>query len=263
MYNTEKTMKTRTTLSLAAASAGLILAATSANAAVIVAENFGGSGTALNATAADTFAAGIATAGGSSSWVAGADFLDNGVVTDDGDNSAAYLNLGSYINDTKGTAAGMFELTMTISETTSEWLSLGFAASNTPSTSQNFTGTSGMGNIIYRADGELDMWAGPGTTFGGVDGPNGNSGPRTLTVTLDLTGHDGVTDFGTVSWSDSVIGDLGSVSYTSDVNFGSILLSESASGGTVSALSLSQIPEPTTTALLGLGGLALIFRRRK
>lgn len=261
-------MKTRTTLSLAAASAGLILAATSANAAVIVAESFGGSGAALNGTAAGTFAAGITSAGGSSTWTAGTDFLDNGVVTDNAAKSAAYLNLGSYINDTKGTAAGMFELTMTISKTTSTWLSLGFATSNTPGTGGDFTGLSGMGNIIYRADGELDMWAGPGATFGSNDGPNGNSGARTLTVSLDLTpagGYNGTTNFGTVSWSDSGLGDLGSVTYTSAANFGSILISESASGGTVSALSLDHtaIPEPTTTALLGLGGLALILRRRK
>lgn len=258
-------MKTRATLYLAAVSAGLILAATSANAAVIVAESFGGSGATLNGTVAGTFAAGITSAGGSSTWTAGTDFLDNGVVTDNAAKSAAYLNLGSYINDTKGTAAGMFELTMTISETTSAWLSLGFATSNTPGTGGDFTALSGMGNIIYREDGELDMWAGPGTTFGGVDGQNGYSGARILTVTLDLTGYDGVTDFGTVSWSDSSLGSLGSISYNSDVNFGSILISESASGGTVSALSLDHtaIPEPTTTALLGLGGLALILRRRK
>jgi hypothetical protein len=257
-------MKTRTILSLAAASAGLILAATSANAAVIVAENFGGDGTGiLSATSADTFAAGITTAGGSSTWVAGGDFLDNGVVTDNTTKSAAHLNLGSYINDTKGTAAGMFELTMTISETTGSWLSLGFSTSNTPSTNNDFTQISGIGTIVYRANGQLDMWAGPATGGGGFNGTTSNSGARTLTVTLDLTGHDNATDFGTVSWSDSLLGSLGSVSYTSDVNFGSILISESASGGTVSELSLSQIPEPTTTALLGLGGLALILRRRK
>ena len=33
--------------------------------------------------------------------------------------------------------------------------------------------------------------------------------------------------------------------------------------GTIDDLSLSAVPEPTTTALLGLGGLALILRRRK
>jgi len=207
---------------------------------VIVAEDFVD---ALNATTAETFDAAIVTAGGSATWVAGTDFLDNGVVTDNSTKSAAYLGLGSYINDTKGTAAGMFDLTMTISETTSAWLSLGFATSNTPGTGGDFTGLSGMGTIIYRASGELDMWAGPGTSFGGTDGPDGNSGARTMTVTLDLTSHDGLTDFGTVSWSDSSLGSLGSVPYTSDVDFGSILISESASGGTISALTLTQIGE--------------------
>ena len=41
--------------------------------------------------------------------------------------------MGSYIDDAKGTAAGLFELTMTISETTgTAWISLGFGKENTP-----------------------------------------------------------------------------------------------------------------------------------
>ena len=34
-------------------------------------------------------------------------------------------------------------------------------------------------------------------------------------------------------------------------------------GGTSDTISIALVPEPTTTALLGLGGLALILRRRK
>jgi hypothetical protein len=266
---------------LAWVTASLILVVTSANAAVIVAENFGGTGAALNGTTADTFNAAITAAGGSSTWAAAANFLDNGVVTL-ATRQAAYLNLGSYINDTRGTAAGLFDLTMTISPTAGAWISLGFAGENNPNTLKDFTNsgqagtaTTGIGTIIYRNTGELDMFGGP-KNGGVVDGPNGNTGNRTLTVSLDLTptgGFNGTSNFGTVSWFDSVLGNVGllgdiptsSYKYTSAQDFGSILISETASSsGTISGLSLSQIPEPSyTIALLGLGGLGVILRRRR
>jgi len=265
---------------VASATASVLLAVTSANAAVIVAENFGGTGAALNGKTADTFDAAITAAGGSSTWAAAANFLDNGVVAL-ATRQAAYLNLGSYIETAKGTATGLFDLTMTISPTTGSWISLGFARENTPNTLKDFTNngqvgtaTTGIGTIIYRNTGELDMFGGPGNG-GVVDGPNGNTGNRTLTVRLDLTpagGYNGTSNYGTVSWFDSVLGNVGllgdiptsSYTYTSAQNFGSILISESAtSSGTISGLSLSQIPEPSAIALLGLGGLGLILRRRR
>jgi hypothetical protein len=237
----------------------VVLTAVSANAEVIVAENFGGNGSGgLAGTAADTFSSGITTAGGSATWAADSGFLDNGSVNVN--KKAAYLNLGSYINDTKGTANGLFELTLTISETTGSWISVGFGQENTPSTDRDFTGgtvvgpaptltTNGLGTIIYRAQtsspaGELDMFGGP-SNQNVVDGPDGNTGSRTLTVGLDLTpsgGYDGTTNFGTVTWSDSVLGVLGSYTYTAARNFGSILITGSATtAGTISSLTLSQI----------------------
>jgi hypothetical protein len=239
---------------------------------LLVEENFGGTGTALNGTAADTFAAGITAAGGSATWAAGSAFLDDGTVTVGSAQTGAYLNLGSYINDAKGTAAGQFDLTMTISETVGEWISLGFTTQNTPSTAKNFTNTgtggttTGIATIIRReiGDWDLDAIAGPGNT-NQVPGPE-ETGARTLTVSLDFTptgGWDGASNFGTVTFSDSVYGTIGSHTYTADNSFGAIFISEAGvSGGTISALSLSQIPEPSALALLGLGGLFLARRRR-
>jgi hypothetical protein len=267
--------KMKRKLMLLVAAMAVILTAVSANASyVIVAENFGGDGTGdLDATAADTFYSGITAAGGSATWAANSGFDDNGAVSVN--KHAAYLNLGSYINDTKGTADGLFELTLTISETTgTSWISLGFGKENTPSTDRDMTGgttgtpvgtTTGLGTIGYRdADNELDMWGGPGSG-GAVDGPNGNTGARTLTVTLDLTGYDGTTNFGKVTWSDSQIsGDLGSYTYATAQNFGSILITGGASiSGTISNLTLSQsIPEPATIGLLLIGSVMGFYRRR-
>ena len=88
---------------VAVAIAILALETAPANAGLIVAEDFGGSGVALNGTSADTFDAGIVAKGGSSNWTANAAFLDNGFVTL-ATRVGAYLNLGSYIDDAAGTA---------------------------------------------------------------------------------------------------------------------------------------------------------------
>ena len=68
----------------------------------------------------------------------------------------AYLNLGTYINNAKGTAAGKFELAATLAPTTGSWVALGFFNSATPSTGTNFTGNGGMATILYRPTGEVD-----------------------------------------------------------------------------------------------------------
>jgi len=229
--------------------AALCLAAhaTTVSATVIVAENFGGGASDLDGKDADTFDAAITNAGGSATWDASIDFDRDGSVTGSG-NRSAHLGLGSYINDHKGDSNGWFALTMTISEVTgdnnNDLMALGFSSSaSAPSIGNDFVGASGVGTIAYRRSGELDMWAGPGTD-NPVDGPDGNSGARTLTATLDLTpdgGYDGAADFGTVTWSDSVLGHLGNHTYTSDTDFNWILLSaRSAPVGTNSSLTLEQ-----------------------
>jgi hypothetical protein len=240
-------------LMLAAAVMAVALTSVSANAGVIVSEDFGGNGSGgLNGTAADTFSPGITAAGGSAMWVANSGFLDNGLVSNIS-RRAAYLNMGSYINNAKGTAKGLFTLTMTISETSgTSWLSLGFGQENTPSTDKDFTNasslnpqptltTNGLGTIIYRVQtsstgGELDMYGGPGSA-NAIDGPDFNTGPRTLTVTLDLTPAGGT--YGKVTWSDSVLGVINSYTYTAARTFNSILITGSATG-TISNLTLSQ-----------------------
>jgi hypothetical protein len=78
-----------------------------------------------------------------------------------------------------------------------------------------------------------------------VDGPDGNTGPRAVTIALDLTpsgGYNGSTHFGTVTWSDSVLGIIGSFTYTSARDFGSIFISgANPFTGAISNLTLEQV----------------------
>lgn len=287
-YKKPVRMKPQLPYKLAAtATLGLFFAAASASTAatVIVAESFGGTATGLSDKAADTFASGIASAGGSSTWVAASTFLRNGTVTATGGSSGAYLNLGTYINNAKGTADGKFQLSMSISSTTGAWISLGFTTQNTPSTTKNFTNTGsggtayGVATIARRSTtsspaNEIDAFrlddAGTGQTA--LDGPDGLTGTRTLTIELDFTadsGYNGTTNFGTARFFD--IGNSATpfqtYTYTTDRSFGAIFLSEAdtpsgaESGGTISSLTLTQIPEPRAALLGGLGLLALLRRR--
>jgi acyl-CoA thioesterase I len=232
--------------------------------ALLIEEDFGGSATAgLNGTSANIFDAALINAAGSATWRAGSAFKADGSITADSAQNSASLDLGTYINTRKGQADGKFILSATLSENTGVWLSLGFSQSNTPSTSQNFTVASGIATIIYRAQNgspadEFDMF--PILNANVIDGPDGNTGPRTLSITLDLTpsgGYNGTSNHGTVTWSDSLLGTLGSHTYNSSVDFGSILLGESnSSGGSVSALTLRQItsiPNTFATWISGFG----------
>lgn len=262
------TIQIRTKIELALSAAALLTLGSATASTVIVEETFGGAGGALDSSTAETFDAGIGAAGGSSAWVSSDTFFDDGsVVVGTSAISSAYLNLGSYINDTKGSANGVFILTMTIGDVTGSgntWLSMGFSALNEPSTTSHFLNQQGTGSIILRGSGELDMWGGPGGSVA-IDGPDGNAGDRTLTVTVDLSDYNGVDNFGSVTWTDSQIaGVLASHDYASDVDFSSIYISE-ANGtlSTLSGLSLTQVPEPSSVALLGLGSLSMMFRRRK
>ncbi|MGJ8656137.1 MAG: sialate O-acetylesterase [Akkermansiaceae bacterium] len=213
---------------------------------IIVNETFSGTGAALNGTTAETFSAAITTSGGSNTWLAADTFLDDGVVVvGSSANSSAHLNIGNYINNAKGTSSGVFELTMTIGNVSGSWFSLGFSEQNSPTTTSHFLNRDGTGTIILRSNGELDMWGGP-ENGAAIDGPNNNAGDRTLTIALDLSTYDGVTDFGTVTWSDSLLGVVATHSYTEDVDFSSIFISEANSTtSTLSNLTLTQVAQAT------------------
>ncbi len=246
----------------------------SATSIIVVDEKFDGTGAALSGTTAETFDSAISTAGGSDTWTSSSYFTDDGVYFAPATNQrGGHLNLGSYINDAKGSYDGTFELTATMSEVTvtnsgtGDWMSLGFNTANTLAVTSSATG-SGIGTMIYRVGGDIDMFGGSALTNEVAADDVIYSGSRTLTVSLDLTssgGYNGTSNFGTVTFSDSVAGEFGSYTYTSDVDFGSIFISGSNQvTGSWDDLTLTQvIPEPSSAALLGLGGLALMLRRKR
>ena len=238
---------------------------------VIISESFGGLSSAnLTGTSTDTFAAGITFAGGSATWMASTDYKADGSVTTR--RQSASLNLGSYINDAKGTATGKFILQATMAKPTrgssiDYWASLGFALENEPSTGMAFNNLNGTGvttgyaTMLYRTTdlGDIDQYAGPGSTLPVALDDDGVLGTRTLTITLDFTpagGYDGETNFGTAYFgADTGLAgayeEYGSHTYTSPAPIGSILLSSYGGTGandtvttTYGNLTLSQIVEP-------------------
>ncbi len=246
---------------------------TFSNAAVIITENFGGTGSGgLNGTAADTFSSGITTAGGSSAWVANATLLDNGTINTASvaNRVSAHLNLGSYINDAKNTAAGKFVLTTTITTTTGNWLSLGF--SETGNTGSNFSANNGYGNILVRATGDIDQYRGAntGSEVSANDTIIGNIN-QTVTITLDFTpggGYNGTTNFGNVVFSVAGVGGYTTAPSVFTTNAPIQFLTLGWGGltnpgpvtGSYASLSLTQIPEPGV-ALIGSLGLLCLLRR--
>lgn len=102
-----------------------------------------------------------------------------------------------------------------------------------------------------------------GLTYNLSGGHDGNQNNTNFDATWTADGQSATTDT-------SGGGNLGFISLTGLETDGSgnlvITVNGTATGAshiTVNALTLTAVPEPSTTALLGLGGLALILHRRK
>jgi hypothetical protein len=276
--------------------AALSIAATiqSLSASVIVADTFGGSSSvSLNGSAAPTFEASVVAAGGSGVWSANSAYKANGQLESTAvglptPNSSATLSLGTYIWDSRGTESGLFTLTATISgitggssEINSRWVSLGFFGSQPSLTSAFWVGNPpiGIATIVHRQEdnGSNNYFSGMGAT-GGVD-PGRLTGTVTYSITVDLRSWDGISNFGTVSFSNSVtsgsttmnlpntlttnqfayFGFSGNTSMTGDEPN---QLSTQGPGANLSNLSLSQIPEPASALLASLALSIFVFRRK-
>lgn len=214
----------------------------------LIVENFGGGTEELNGTSADTFNAGITAKGGSGTWASRPLYYQgNGSILVLTGDAAAYLTLGSFINDAKGTAAGKFRLSATLTKPTGTWTSLGFFSNPTnPNNSLIGNPPGGLATIIYRASGALQPFAGAGNSNGGAQ-VNGISGPQVITVELDLTplgGYNGTSNHGTVRYfrGTSPEVSMGSFTFTSSRTFLALGVTKtSTTAGGVSNLTLTQV----------------------
>ena len=208
---------------------------------------------------------------GTGTWLAASGFSANGssVITS---NSSASLPIGNVINNAAGSADGLFELTATLTQPTSvsgvaanNWYSIGFSQDTAPASTSHFLDRNGIGSIILRSRGDLDMWAGNGFTPNGLNpsgnsnnfnGPDATDGARTITIEMHVRDANGTTNFGTVTYFDSQIEDpLFTFTYTNELSsagiaatqplFNSIMLSSNAAGsgtsGVYSNLTLTQM----------------------
>ncbi|MDG0994697.1 MAG: PEP-CTERM sorting domain-containing protein [Akkermansiaceae bacterium] len=246
-----------------AALAGLALAAGSAQAAVIYQDNFDndieGTPTTgnLNGTTPDT------TTGGNT-WTADTNALRDWQADGSIDNGAASPDNNGYAFLEFTPESGKvytLSIDMTITSGSGSWFGLGFMSTNNTTSAgfyQESTGDGAPWMLLREGDTALaKSFAGPGTA-GGVDlaSRDGN----TMSIVLDTTGTDWVATFNNGSESNSVT--YTGLDISNDINYVGFGRNTTAIGS-VDNFSLTVVPEPSTTALIGLGGLALILRRRK
>lgn len=251
---------------LTLAAAGLCL---TSHANIIIEETFGGTGGDLAGTSPDTFDSAITAAGGNGTWDGHNFFKDNGDIEAFGNHGRrVWLDLGTYINDAKGTSDGFFTFTVAISQPTEAgFTSGGFFTGG----DQNFTfANSGLATAVHNNnnDGNDNYYMGPGTNDSDDPG-NLTDTVVTFTTELDLRGWDGSTNFGSVTFSNSFNSNTFTSSYTADQDFAEIGLSTEIAGGSravrsnVSTFQLTQIPEPSSLLLMGVALLAVAGLRSR
>jgi hypothetical protein len=246
--------------------AGSLIAASFATGQVIILETFDTTGV-INGSSADTFDAAIVTAGGSATWIdSTANELQQDGTFVGTQNGTAILNMGNYLNDAKGTATGIFTLEATLTTPTSgNWIGTTFKLS-AQATNSSLTGNVGTALLRETGDTGSDFYA--TNDFGTPTNTGTYSGTVTLKTVLDLSGWNGTDNYGSIAFYDP--NDLNSIAasfnYTGNVDFGSIGVTYGAgtTGGSIDSLTLTQVPEPSTYALLaGLATLGLVALRRR
>ena len=239
--------------------ASLVLSAASVNAAVIYNETFSGAGAdPLNGSSPDT---------GANQWVASSDWKADGSIAgstsaDGKDDDSAFLSFTP-------TSGNVYTLSAVVSQPTSgqqdtSWMAIGFTADNVTGNHTSNAGFFSSPNnaspwMLYRRNAEVKTFDGPGTS--GTNISEGNfGGGLTMSIELDTTA---------TQWSAEWFVNGSSVRskvfvsnpIITNVGFGR----EDGVTSTISSFSLTTaaVPEPSSAALIGLGGLVLILRRRK
>lgn len=133
------------------------------------------------------------------------------------------------------------------------------------------TGANGFANLIYGASTDLNLNLLTETAFiidfDGYDAPNGNplvvqidlvSSAGSGSATANLTTNGGLVqiDFNAAGYAAVDFSDIDRISVKLDPNRGGDF-------DVNQITTVTAVPEPSSTALLGLGGLALLLRRKK
>jgi hypothetical protein len=184
-------------------------------------------------------------------------------------NSGAHIELGSYIDDARGTALGVFELSLEISELTdpdsgsSGFVSFGFAkagpADNRPFF--NVAEVAGRVTLTRRIEAEANtviVYEGIGTGGTSASTTAALTDPQLFTIRLDLTAWDGATDFGTAAFyiGDSASGTQIGSTMDLDANtssFPCIALTLEYAQGSIDNLKLIKVTQPA-------GPVVFLFR---
>ncbi len=243
---------------------GLIALPASAD-ITIYSDNFDGIGLSLNGSSVDV---------GNQNWQAGGAFLDNGAVNTvvgTAVGNAAFLPF-SPLSGTVYTASA------TIVNPYGDWIGFGFFSA-LPVNGGDWTGTtfgqrhsnSGYAwlldrNLAGQSDQQAFLGYGTGNSIGAINGDLfDSSAPLTISIVLDTTTANWSAEFilngnsqGVFSFPSADNPGIGGIGFSRTSN------GSSGTGGTISGFTLTQVPEPSALALLGLSWMGtLLFRRHK
>jgi hypothetical protein len=173
------------------------------------------------------------------------------------------LNLGSHIDDSKGTADAKFELTATISDHPDRagpgFNFLSFSNTSSPA----FATTDHTIGSIGTSDNGDEVAYSFQNSLGGLATTTTTAGPHTVTIALDLTPtyYNGTTQFGQITLTDTVAGSLGSTILTEEESFAAISLIidgtfVNRTGTKFEALTLTQSAATVTASTTFLGSVS-------
>ena len=208
----------------------------------------------LNGTTPDT------TTGGNT-WLADTNALRNWEADGSIDNGANSANNNGYAFLPFSPEAGkIYTLSIDMNMTSGEWFALGFMSTNNTTSGGFYNESTGDGSpwMLLRASGAAgSSFAGP-ITGSQQDLPSRDG--NTASIVLDTTGTDWVATFknGSASISHTYTG----TDISDDINYVGFGR-HTTTIGSVDNFSLTVVPEPGSLALMGLGGLCLLKRRRR
>lgn len=234
---------------------------------IIAFEDFAGTGVDLNGTAPDI---GI----GTGNWQSGPGiFTDAGEIigADGTTNGGTATREGSAVLDFTPVDGTIYELEAVITNPGGAWVGVGFSDSANQLSGSNgrvsntVPGVFGGYAWMFTLNGRQAAFNGIGTNNKiATEDTVANTTPVTLKVVLDTTGGSGAwtaeyfVNGSALEAPSLLVADASNISHVAisrDINTGALPAS-------IDSFKLTEVPEPGSIALLGLGGLVMLRRRR-